>query len=59
MGISTASKKILNPELDRLRAEKQRLQGLLDTLEIQKQGLIAQKDVVVSAIQSIKADVDA
>ena len=59
MSISAASKKVLNPELDRLRAEKQRLQGLLDALDIQKQGLIAQKDIVVAAIQNIKADIDA
>ena len=59
MSISAASKKVLNPELDRLRTEKQRLQGLLDALDIQKQGLIAQKDIVVAAIQNIKADIDA
>ena len=59
MSISSASKKVLNPELDRLRTEKQRLQGLLDALDIQKQGLIAQKDIVVAAIQNIKADIDA
>ena len=59
MSISAASKKVLNPELDRLRAEKQRLIGLLDVLDVQKNDLIAQKDVVVAAIQNIKADIDA
>ena len=59
MSISAASKKVLNPELDRLRAEKQRLQGLLDALDVQKNDLIVQKDVVVAAIQNIKADIDA
>jgi hypothetical protein len=59
MSISAASKKVLNPELDRLRTEKQRLEGLLDVLATQKADLLAQKDVVVAAIQNIKADIDA
>lgn len=59
MSISVQSRKVLNPELDRLRAEKQRIQGLLDALDVQKSLLLAEKDAVSSAIQNIKADIDA
>ena len=57
--ITAQSKKILNPELDRLRAEKQKIEGQIDILNTQKAGLVAQKDIVVAAIQNIKADIDA
>jgi prefoldin subunit 5 len=59
MSITSASKKVLNPELDRLRAEKQRISGLIDVLNTQKDSLLAQKNEVQSAIDSIKADIEA
>lgn len=59
MSISNASKNVLNPELDRLRAEKQRLSNLIDDAQLKIDELKAQKVSVQSRIDAIKADIDA
>lgn len=59
MSISNASKEILNPELTRLRSEKQRIQGLIDIAQKNIDELKSKKLSAQQSIDSIKADIDA
>ena len=59
MAISNSSRAVLNVELARLRAEKQKIQKYIDGLKVQADDSKKQIDIINNALDKIKADIDA